>query len=41
MDELVFWTWVVGGTPLALALGKRAVDWVRNMDWLDVPYRPH
>ena len=27
MRDLVFWTWVVGGAPLALALIWRAVDW--------------
>ena len=27
MRDLVLWTWVVGGTPLALALIGRAVEW--------------
>jgi hypothetical protein len=27
MDEFVLWTWVVGGTPLALALIRRAAEW--------------
>ena len=27
MRELVFWTWIVGGAPLALALIQRAVEW--------------
>jgi hypothetical protein len=27
MSDLVFWTWVAGGTPLALALIRRAVEW--------------
>lgn len=27
MRDLVLWTWVVGGTPLALVLCRRAVDW--------------
>ena len=26
MHELLLWTWVVGGTPLALALISRAVE---------------
>ena len=30
MRELLLWTWVVGGTPLALALIGRAVEWWRN-----------
>jgi hypothetical protein len=30
MRDLVFWTWVVGGTPLALALISRAVEWLRD-----------
>ncbi len=30
MHDLVFWTWVVGGTPLALALIGRAVEWWRD-----------
>jgi hypothetical protein len=28
--DLVFWTWVMGGAPLALALIKRAVEWLRE-----------
>jgi hypothetical protein len=27
MRDLLFWTWVVCGTPLALALIQRAVEW--------------
>jgi hypothetical protein len=27
MQDLLFWTWVVGGAPLALALIRRAVEW--------------
>ena len=27
MSDLLFWTWVVGGAPLALALIRRAVEW--------------
>jgi hypothetical protein len=27
MDDLVLWTCVVGGTPLALALILRGVEW--------------
>ena len=30
MHELLLWTWVVGGTPLALALIGRAVEWWRG-----------
>jgi hypothetical protein len=30
MDEFVLWTWVVGGTPLALALIQRAAEWSRD-----------
>ncbi len=30
MRDLVFWTWVVGGAPLALALIQRAVEWLRD-----------
>jgi hypothetical protein len=30
MRDLVLWTWVVGGTPLALALILRAVEWSRD-----------
>jgi hypothetical protein len=26
MRDLVFWTWVMGGTPLALALIRLAVE---------------
>jgi hypothetical protein len=31
MRDLVFWTWVVGGAPLALALIRRAVEWLRDV----------
>jgi hypothetical protein len=31
MHELVLWTWVLGGTPLALALIQRAEEWWRDM----------
>jgi hypothetical protein len=31
MDELVLWTWVLGGTPLALALIQRAEEWLRDL----------
>jgi hypothetical protein len=27
MRDLLFWTWVVGGAPLALDLIRRAVEW--------------
>jgi hypothetical protein len=27
MRDLLLWTWVVGGTPLALALIRRVVEW--------------
>jgi hypothetical protein len=27
MRDLLVWTWVVGGAPLALALIRRAVEW--------------
>jgi hypothetical protein len=30
MRDLVFWTWVVGGAPLALALIRWAVGWLRE-----------
>jgi hypothetical protein len=30
IDDLVFWTWVVGGTPLALVLMQRAAEWLRD-----------
>jgi hypothetical protein len=30
MVELVLWTGVVSGTPLALAVTLRAVDWLRD-----------
>jgi hypothetical protein len=30
MDDLVLWTWVVGATPLALALIERAAGWSRK-----------
>jgi hypothetical protein len=30
MDDLLFWTWVVGGTPLALALMRQAAAWSRD-----------
>jgi hypothetical protein len=30
MGELLFWTWVVGGTPLALGLIQLAVEWSRD-----------
>ena len=30
MRDLLFWTWVVGGAPLALALIQRAVEWLRD-----------
>ena len=30
MDELLLWSSVVGGTPLALALIQRAVEWSRD-----------
>jgi hypothetical protein len=28
--DLVFWSWVLGGAPLALALIHRAVEWLRD-----------
>ena len=30
MRDLLFWTWVVGGAPLALALIQRAAEWLRD-----------
>ena len=30
MRDLLFWTWGVGGAPLALVLIRRAVEWVRD-----------
>jgi hypothetical protein len=30
MRDLLFWTWVVAGTPLALALIRQAVEWFRD-----------
>jgi hypothetical protein len=30
MRDLVFWTWVVGGAPLALARISQAVEWLRD-----------
>ena len=30
MNDLLLWTWMVGGTPLALALIGRAVEWSRD-----------
>ena len=30
MNEFVFWTRVMGGAPLALALISRAVEWLRH-----------
>jgi hypothetical protein len=30
MHDLVFWTWVVGGTPLASVLIQRAAEWLRD-----------
>ena len=30
MHELLFWTWVVGGTPLALALIGQSLEWWRD-----------
>jgi hypothetical protein len=30
MHNLVFWTGVVGGTPLALVLIQRAAEWLRD-----------
>jgi hypothetical protein len=30
MRDLLFWTWVVGGAPLALALIRQAVEWLRD-----------
>ena len=27
MGDFLLWTWVVGGTPLALVLTQRAVEW--------------
>jgi hypothetical protein len=31
MDELILWSWVLGGTPLALALIQRAAEWSRDV----------
>jgi hypothetical protein len=30
MNDFVFWTWVMGGAPLALALISRATEWLRD-----------
>jgi hypothetical protein len=30
MNDFVFWSWVMGGAPLALALISRAVEWLRH-----------
>jgi hypothetical protein len=30
MRDLLFWNWVVGGPPLALALIRRAREWLRD-----------
>jgi hypothetical protein len=30
MRDLVFWTWVMSGAPLALALIRWAVYWLRD-----------
>ena len=30
MRDLLFWSWVVGGAPLTLALIRRAVEWLRD-----------
>jgi hypothetical protein len=30
MRDLLFWTWVVAGAPLALALIRRAVEWLHD-----------
>jgi hypothetical protein len=27
MRDLLFWTWVMGGAPLALAVIQRALEW--------------
>jgi hypothetical protein len=30
MNDFIFWSWVIGGTPLALALSVQAVEWSRH-----------
>ena len=30
MRDILFWTWLVCGTPLALALIQRSVEWLRD-----------
>jgi hypothetical protein len=30
MNDFVFWTWMLCGTPLALALISRAAEWLRD-----------
>jgi hypothetical protein len=30
MNNFVFWTWMLCGAPLALALISRAVEWLRH-----------
>ncbi len=27
MDDFMLWTWVIGGTPMAMALIQGAVEW--------------
>jgi hypothetical protein len=30
MRDLLFWAWVVGGAPLALATIRRVVEWMHD-----------
>jgi hypothetical protein len=30
MSDLVTWTWIMGGTPLILALILRTAEWLHN-----------
>jgi hypothetical protein len=30
MRDLLFWTWVVGGTPFVSLLIQRAAEWLRD-----------
>jgi hypothetical protein len=41
MRDLLFWTWVVGGAPLALALIRRAVEWLRDVARSGMVVRTH
>jgi hypothetical protein len=40
MRDLVFWTWVMGGAPLALALIRLAMEWLCDAARSGVVARP-